>query len=285
MTTRHLLERLAPRDPGKRVLEQQGFRLLKLSTAQLESDLSWAAEAGMDGFACIQLPGLFELDTLDVLPSGGFRALVVVGKSVALDGVTRWPELQLLTIANRRDLPDLRGHTDLESLGVTWSSKLALPRLLPRLRSMELLKLNGKIAGLPEAPVLEELSVVGGTLTTLDGVEAYTKLTSLEVSRAPKLHDIASIGYCVELKSAVFDHCPCIGDFGALSSCRRLQRLHVIDCRLMRSVSFVAALPALQACSLVGTSIEDGDTSILQRVPLVEFDDSENYTMRRADFQ
>jgi hypothetical protein len=111
-------------------------------------------------------------------------------------------------------------------------------------------------------------------------------LEQLEVAYASQLTDISAVATHAEsLRRVVLTHCKKITDYLPLRHLPQLEWLNVCDSHSMPSVSFVQHLSNLRYFMFRGTTIEDGDLSLLHRIEYVHFNNRPHYSSKAKDFK
>jgi len=126
---------------------------------------------------------------------------------------------------------------------------------------------------------LESLDCTQTNLTSLGFLRDLPKLTTFEISYAPKLLDIDGLTYCKKtLTKLEIDHCKRIDNYEVLYSLPNLERLLISDSKEIPSIDFVSKMPKLQDFSFVGTAVTSGDLSLCARLKHVGFDNKKHYS-------
>lgn len=189
----------------------------------------------------------------------------IVGKIEKLD-LLKLPTLKRLYCASRY-IKNLTTCTKLESLGMGFLKKYPLYSL------EELTALVN----------LKDLSFGGSQIQSLKGIEAFNKLTYLNVSQNRQLTDITDL---VSLKDTLeeleFEKNKLIKSYEPIGSLKKLKDLRLSDCGSIASLGFVRDMPALVSISFVDSIILDGDLSVLldKRFEHVGFIDKRHYNLK-----
>jgi len=103
-----------------------------------------------------------------------------------------------------------------------------------RIKSISLNKFKGTLCDFDDdvAEHVEILGFDGGSLTNLEGIEKFTNLKSLGLSRLLKLTDIDEIAKCKRLEHLDIDSCNKINDHNVLEQLAGLREFHFSNKKL-----------------------------------------------------
>jgi len=119
---------------------------------------------------------------------------------------------------------------------------------------------------------------------SLDGIEKLTSLKRLELDHCSKLEDISALSACTEtLTWLTIDTCNKIIDFAPLADLKSLEYLYIKGNNTLPDLSFVKAMPHLKLLFFT-VKIQDGDLSLCEGIPDVQFVDRRHYSHQSKDF-
>jgi len=215
-----------------------------------------------------------------------------VGNIALLRG---FPELQRLHIINRTQdnlggLSELKGlrtltiesdkvfHVDmsfwpeLEELVFTWSGRFQNLDKATKLAVLRVWSWKEKdLARASSMPQLRVLELVRGRIRSLRGIEGCRELEKLSLSYLSKLADFDALGDLRSLRVLNIDTCRGLASLDCLAALPRLQSLSLDNLGNIPSLAPLSS-SRLRRLSFSGTTnIEDGDTDIVNRIPVVDY--------------
>ena len=135
---------------------------------------------------------------------------------------------------------------------------------------------------------LESLVLLGGPISSLEGLGALAKLRSLRLGDLRKLKSLEGIQNLTELKSLEINTCRAIESIDQLSQLTNLEELYLNNLGKIRSLKPLIPLKRLMRFTFSeSTEILDGDLSPLLSLPnlgLVSFQNRKHYSHKREDF-
>jgi hypothetical protein len=199
-----------------------------------------------------------------------------MGKMHSLDFLEDFPGLKALsvTVSDLKSLEPLSHVSDsLESLSVGgWMepSKLSCRPVAEchKLRSLSLARLPKDLEAIETLTGLEELSLLGFTLKSLDVVQPLKNLERLWIGFG-SVPNIEPIGELPKLKALEFERVRKLGDLSPLSSVKTLQFLAAADMKQVERMPDCAQLKALRRVYL-DTMNGITDLSGLTKAPNLE---------------
>src|SRR5262249_52476741 len=130
--------------------------------------------------------------------------------------------------------------------------------------------------------------LLGGPISSLEGLGALAKLRSLRLGDLRKLKSLEGIQNLTELKSLEINTCRAIESIDQLSQLTNLEELYLNNLGKIRSLKPLIPLKRLMRFTFSeSTEILDGDLSPLLSLPnlgLVSFQNRKHYSHKREDF-
>lgn len=115
---------------------------------------------------------------------------------------------------------------------------------------------------------LRELILTQVPISSLQGIENFEELDTLELNYSPRLVDISQITKCKKLRKLEIEKCSRIQDFTCLGKIKTLQGL-MLDVKEIPSLKFLDGIDDLKFFSFGSTSILDGDLTPCLRLKCV----------------
>jgi hypothetical protein len=156
---------------------------------------------------------------------------------------------------------------------------------LPKVEYLTLHNVNRPVdpPSWPNLPSLSYLSMVHGGLQDLHGLERYLTLAHLDISYLKRLDSIAVLTE-LPIKHLWIDACPKVSDWAeVLPALKALNSLRILNCGVLKDLAFLLNLN-LREFRFGRTKVLDGDLSLLDRIPIVAFDDARHYNRKAKDF-
>ena len=262
----------------------KGYRLrrtkwgvdLLLASAQIRMAPEFMKARGIVGLV-LSPSQRFEETNLDFLKDYAFvERCDVVDSFVRIRDITG---IQHLTHVRRlhlhwrdKTILDFTRFPRLEACTLTWQPGVKTVLQCRTLSDLNLHNYRGRdLTGLSELDRLEKLELVGGSMTSLQGIEKLKKLRELELHYVTKLGSLRGIRVLSELKLLYVSHCKRIGRIDEVAHLKNLQVLHLWDNGEIASLQPIAGLTKLRQCTLAGeTTVMDGDMRPLVRTPPLE---------------
>jgi len=243
--------------------------------------------------ACIERYRYGGVDAVGVSPGIGFRDddISFLRRIPNLRGVVmpragkydlkvlaELPLLRLLVLAEFTQAVNASIWPHLHELSVDWHTRLVLPSAGTPLTNLSMWKYKGgtDLAGLPLYPNLENLFLAQGSLQSLDGVERFRALRTIECVYMPKLRRVGAIG-SLTVEAVRFQNCPQIEDLAALAACPELKSLRLSKCAPLPNLSFLDDFSKLEDFRFVNTNIIDGNLKPLLRLKSIGSLDKRHY--------
>ena len=172
----------------------------------------------------------------------------------------------------------------LRELGIGLTKRMTLGSL-PNLEYLYLRNVNNPNTppSWPEMPKLRYLALVLGGLQTLEGIDRLETLAHLDISYLNRLESIAALRE-LPIKHLWIEACSKISNLPeVVSALRGLNSLRIINCGVLKNLSFLSNL-SLQEFRFLGTKVLDGNLSLLDKIPVVSFDDARHYNRKKKNF-
>jgi len=110
---------------------------------------------------------------------------------------------------------------------------------------------------------LKELTLNRAICVDLQGIEAFHRLSKLDVNYATKLKNIESISRLGDLVDIRFDVCKKIEDFSPLGACKNLSKVAISNCNVITGLDFLLQLTRLKRVVILNTKTNVEDTSVI----------------------
>ncbi len=135
------------------------------------------------------------------------------------------------------------------------------------LRALVLYGVSQDILPRSHLPRLSELSVIGGTLRTLQTIGPLPSLKRLYIASTAKLETLPDLNGSKSLERFTLFRCRNVVGLAALGACPSLKSLSLIDCGGIETLEFARDL-ALEEVNIGGdTNVLDGQVHFLSEVP------------------
>ena len=178
---------------------------------------------------------------------------------------------------------DLQNWPVLEDLSFAWSGKFENLQHASQLKVLNIWSWrDGDLKKLVDLVNLRELGIFGGTLRTLDGLEACTGLEQLRLVNMRSLSDFRAIAMLCNLRVVSIDTCRKLGNLRVFANHKQLTALDIDNVGEIESLEPLKGLPRIKSIMLrEGTNIVDGNTAILAEMDVkYAFRNRKHYNMR-----
>lgn len=252
------------------IYESGDTRSLRLESDRLDACLQFAREQGIDRLDLSSFHGFGEKDVEFLRDHRHIRAIsVLLVGALDLSGLRHLQRLEELHIDGIARMPDFGELPHLRRLMVTCKGKLRLSEANGALRDLCLSSYSPRskdLSELPTLPELEALSLNGGSVLSLEGIERFVGLKDVQLSRLPRLTSIVPVTRLPKLERLVCLDCRRIEDHAAIVGARKLTWLGYGRCGTTPSISFLNDMPSLTHFSFVDLIVEDGNLEPLFRL-------------------
>ena len=139
--------------------------------------------------------------------------------------------------------------------------------------------LNGLVSG----KHLKKLTFLSCNFESLDGIEAFSHLQSLNIWYNRTLSDISALHHTApSLRGLSIENCPKITDFSALSSLTRMEALSLEGKNDIPDLNFLNHMKSLRffTCTM---NVADGDLTSCLSVPYVDIRGRKHYNLKNKD--
>jgi|GEM_PF-986228 len=198
--------------------------------------------------------------------------------NVDISAIEKRTDLEYLRIAENKQRIDLSHLSNLLLLTIDWHKKIKLP--LPDNSRLEFLLLGSfsekTLLSLPCYTQLAWLSICGGSIVSLDGLERFKNLRIYEHRLGKKLHDISKLVELPNLKELELNLCKNIEIEDIFERCKKLKILKYLGCADLPSLAFIKKMKRIEDFRFGGTNILDGDLT-----PLLQLKDFGFYPNKR----
>lgn len=188
--------------------------------------------------------------------------------------------LRLVVVGEAKIAVDLSDLALLSDLTVDWLPKLIFPNSATQLKRLRIGKFKPKSAGVSEINRflrLETLELVQADIASLEGVEDFAELKTVDLHYMPKLESIKHISE-TPVEQITITHCKKVTDLDSVARCKRLQILRYHDSAPLPSIGFVNDCPNLKEFRFVGVDVIDGDLTPLKRLDQFAFTQKKHFS-------
>lgn len=200
-----------------------------------------------------------------------------------LEFLNEYSFLEALDITSMvdHDLSCLRSLTNLRSLSIALDGQSNIDMSgMSRLKELTLRWRKGRVFGLEKCqqinyvclieymeddflPVmslaqLERLVVKTSTIRTLDGVESFENLHTLELGACRRLRTISMLRQIPKLRRLELSGCPQLDDISAISGMEYLEEVIIADCKRVKDVESFKSLPNPKLLLFQGDNLTPG---------------------------
>jgi hypothetical protein len=106
---------------------------------------------------------------------------------------------------------------------------------------------------------LKSLGLVQSPITSLEGVENFSHLQTLELAYCPKLTTISALAGNLCLEELDCQNCKKVGDWDSLRNLTQLKSVRIENCKEIASLNFLTNHQSLQRLDVTETNVLDGD--------------------------
>lgn len=264
------------------IYESGEVRSVRLESDRLDACLQFAREQGIDRLDLSSFHGFGEKDVEFLRDHRHILAIsmLFVGP-LDVSGLRHLERLEELHIDGIARMPDFGEFPHLRKLMVTCKGKLRLSEENRALRELCLSSYSPKskdLSELPTLPELETLSLNGGSVLSLEGIERFVELKDVQLSRMPRLTSIALVARLPKLERLMCMDCKRIEDDAAIVDAKALTWLGYGRCGRTPSISFLNDMPSLTHFSFVDLFVEDGNLEPLFRLEWAGFLDKRHHS-------
>lgn len=194
---------------------------------------------------------------------------IETGRLDAVEGLAVFPNLEVLEIgAKVKRGVDTTALIALQRADLHWQpgADAALDRA--SLRHLTLRGFNGAdLTKLPGSPTLESLWLANPALETLEGLDAFARLSRVRITRARKLQSLHGVQRTA-LQALEVDDSRALSDLSAIQGLP-LQRLALLSIASTASLDVACTLPALRELVIGGANAPDIDWLSVLALPSV----------------
>lgn len=180
-----------------------------------------------------------------------------------------------------KNIVDLSNLTQLEYLSLYWRKKIVGIELLKNLQELVLASFKEKdLLKFQSLIKIKQIRIATGSIQSLDGVQYFKELESINVGNCRYLNSIALLNGLQNLKEIKFDTCSKIEDYDSLTDLPSLERLDITNCKDIKSIKFLKNLPSIKKLVIAQNSkILDGDVEPAQHIDWVFIRQWKHYNM------
>jgi len=146
---------------------------------------------------------------------------------------------------------------------------------LKRLKKVELWGYKPKSRNLNEFKNMKSLNVISLTqsrIDTLEGIEGIENLRSLGLYYLRTLKDITSLqDVTASITELFFENCKSVVDFSPIQNLKELEKLKILSCGDILSLSFVPKLNKLKSLVFSETNVLDGNLTVCEGIEYVYY--------------
>jgi hypothetical protein len=218
------------------------------------------------------------------------KELSVGGCEVPISGIRNLSNIQslVLEVSTKENL-SFDVFQKLTTCGIDWQKNYQTDLFaLPNLQTLNIEGFDRQnLKEIGNARALNELTLNGGKVESLEGLECLKDLRLLCLERLKKLHSLNFLDSNSNLRELVIEKCPLINSYDDLSSLSYLAHLG-LDQKSVPSLEFLRKLKNLESLYFGNTLVEDGDLSVLLDMPSlkdVQFKNKKNYSHKIKEIQ
>jgi len=268
-----------------------GSKKLIIESSKLDACIKYILEENIKTITinCFQGYDLLNIDFLSEL-SNVLEGLHLPETKFNNQVVNTLHNLRYLGFAdNKKDVIDLSNFPKLESLACDYSSRLKGLGSCKKLKDLTLTGYKTKSNDLSELPLFLELrglSLFKTDITTMQGIERFSNLKTLEIFSASKLETLAPLqALSNTIEEIQIEQCKKIKDFETLGKLHSLKKIILSESGELKTLAFVKELPLLEFISFWGTNVLDGNIKYCEGVNYVGFDNKKHYTHKSEQFK
>jgi Leucine-rich repeat (LRR) protein len=216
-----------------------------------------------------------EAEALELLRLLKPRSLKLISRTgLNVEQVNELGTLEDLSVETNGVLKlDFSRLTCLRSCGLIWRGTIENLGNAENLQTLRIVDWPHQDLGhLSPPPILEELTVYGGRLQNLTGIERFGSLRSLSLVKLPALRDIEGLGTLRGLEHLRIDTCKRIDSIVPISECANLLSLDLDNVGDVDSLAPVRNLRRLRSLLFrEDTNVLDGDTNIVNEMRIDKY--------------
>lgn len=169
----------------------------------------------------------------------------------------------------------------------TASSEGIHSQVLPTLQELSVSNFNGKKSDLTDlfhSTQLEKLVMISCKNRSLNGIERYKCLQTVDLSYNRSLADISQLGaVCATLKILKIENCPKIKDFSCLEELTNLEYLELLGNNILPNLTFLKKMTRLKRFEF-SMDVANGDLSPCLLIPYVHsVTDRKHFNLKNRD--
>ena len=206
-------------------------------------------------------------------------------KNITINNNISFDKLERFRLADCNvEALDFNCFQNLKRLGCNWSGNFKNLESCFKLEAMGFDKYKSKEKNLYEIGKhlnLNFLSFVHGNLATLEGIENFPKLETLELSYQRNLIFIKDLGKIKDsLIGLNIEGARNIKDYESVAKLKNLKYLRFDKCGEIESLDFINDMPNLEAITFYKTNIKDGNMLPLLKLKRCWYDSKRHYSHR-----
>ncbi len=244
----------------KDIINWDGWRVVWLCKENWDATQELLEKGQIDGVALSPYKNFKPKDLVLVLDLPNLKGVAIpVSQDFDLSVLAKVKSFEFLAIGGVDAAFDFRILDRLVYLNIGWNKNIILPKEDVGIRQLCISDYKPRRKNLYDLPVyqtLEHLAITQSALKSLDGIERFQKLSCLELNYMRSLTTIKGLGK-TNVKEVLFESCKKIEDWEQLGAVNTLQKLSIVSCGAIPTLSFREQLPYLKKIRCFKTDILD----------------------------
>lgn len=193
--------------------------------------------------------------------------------------INRLPNLKSVFINSTQSI--VLYNANIESFCFNWSDGSGIKSSCKNLKTILIdscKKVDILIEQVAIIPMLIELVLIKPKITNLNFCSKLSNIQNLKIAYASQLVDLSGIiAVKNSLKYIWIENCKKITNFFLLKELKNIERIVLINCGTIPTLSFLREMPKVKDIRFIGTFIEDGDLSPCMGYDYVCCDNKKTY--------
>ena len=265
--------------------ELNNLTFLKIDSSILNEYVEFINQNNVRGVGINLAWGYNEKDLIFLEKCQNVEMVTIVDTGIDISAIKYLSNLKFLsTNSNPISSIDLSEFSCLEELRIDHHKNFKNLDKLSSLKRLHISKFNADdLTGLEGLINLEELVVTGGKLTSLKGLDNFTKLVSFKGIRLNKLTQLGLSKNITSLIDFRLNKCKKISNYESIVVMKNIETLYLVDCGVIKDLNFVSELKRLKEIRFPFTDIEDGNVELLQNIDRFYFTNKKHFSHSYED--